>query len=399
MFEYFPSNYSWSLGVLMAAQLGGELTEIDSACRPLLALAAEPGSKDDPAAQQAWTDAWRQLAAQVQGFARRDDAEGHHWSAGRKYLRASVYWFTAERMTSHKNPAKLELYHAMIKCFARGVELHNEPIDFVDVPYEGTTLPALLYRAPQSGPRPAMIHFDGFDVTKEWMHLSGISKEFARRGISTLMIDHPGIGAAIRLQGLAMNFDSERWAGAALDFLQTREDIDVERVGVIAMSLGGYYAPRAAAFEQRLACCVAWGARWDNDGSHGRILRDPNAPRSVTGWLDHALWYYGASDAHEAAERIAEMTLEGVIDKITCPLLVAHGQNDRQVPLEQAERTVREATSSSQATLRIFVDAEGGVEHCSGDQFSVAIDAMTDWVADVLRPLRPASVQPDVVTQ
>jgi hypothetical protein len=39
MFEYFPSHYSWNLGVLMAEQLGGELTEIDAACRPLRTLA------------------------------------------------------------------------------------------------------------------------------------------------------------------------------------------------------------------------------------------------------------------------------------------------------------------------------------------------------------------------
>ena len=76
------------------------------------------------------------------------------------------------------------------------------PIEFVTIPYEGTTLPALLYRAPGHGPRPAMIHFDGFDVTKEWMHLCGIASEFAARGISTLMVDHPGVGAALRLQGV-----------------------------------------------------------------------------------------------------------------------------------------------------------------------------------------------------
>src|SRR5947209_16833195 len=165
-----------------------------------------------------------------------------------------------------------------------------------------------------------------------------------------------------------------------MDWLERRNDVDARRVGVIAMSLGGYYAPRAAAFEQRLACCVAWGARWDNAGSHGRILKDASAARSVTGWVHHALWYYGARTVEEAEQRIAEMTLEGVVDKVTCPLLVVHGAKDRQVPFEQAQRTVREATRSRGATLRVFDEDEGGVEHVNGDLFSVAIDAMADWV-------------------
>jgi dienelactone hydrolase len=386
MYEYFPSHYSWNLGVLMAAQLGGELTEIDGACRPLRALAERPDVKEDPEAQAAWVEAWDSLGRRIEGFAQRDEQAGHALSAGRKYRRACIYYFTAERMASHRSPRKRTLYDAMTRCFARFAELRGEPLESVALPYEGTTLPALLYRAPQPGPRPAMIHFDGFDVTKEWMHLSGIATEFAARGISTLMVDHPGVGAALRLQGLAVNHDSERWARAALDWLEQRPDVDARRVGVIAMSLGGYYAPRAAAFEPRLACCVAWGARWDNAGSHGRILRDPKAARSVTGWLEHALWYYGAADADEAAAKIARMTLDGVAERITCPLLVAHGARDRQVPIEQAHRTVKEARNSPRAELRLFDVDEGGVEHCSGDQFSTAIDAMADWVADVLTP-------------
>jgi dienelactone hydrolase len=278
----------------------------------------------------------------------------------------------------------------MVRCFGKSATLRDQPIEFVTIPYEGTTLPALFHRAAGAGRRPAMIHFDGFDVTKEWMSLCGIADEFAHRGVSTLMVDHPGVGAALRLQGLAMNPDSERWARAAIDWLELRADVDAARVGVIAMSLGGYYAPRAAAFEPRLACCVAWGARWDNAGSHGRILRDASAARSVTGWLDHALWYYGAVDVDEAERKIAQMTLEGVIDRVTCPLLVVHGANDRQVPTEQAERTIREARHSSKATLRVFDQDEGGVEHVNGDLFSIAIDAMADWVADTLQPERGA---------
>jgi dienelactone hydrolase len=383
MFEYFDGQYSWNLGVLMAAQLGGEMSEIDEACRPLRALAAR--SKEDAEAQAAWIERWSELARKVERFARRDEADGHPLTAAKKYRRACVYWLTAERMASHKSPYKMAAYGAMVDCFARSVRLAGEPIELVGIPYEGTHLPALFRRAPGEGKKPAMIHFDGFDVTKEWMELCGIAREFAARGISTLMVDHPGIGAALRLSGLAMNPDTERWACACMDWLEGRDDVDARRVGVVAMSLGGYYAPRAAAFEKRLAACVAWGARWDNAGSHGRILRDPSAPRSVTGWIEHALWYYGANTPDEAYEKIAKMTLEGVADKITCPLLVVHGANDRQVPLEQAERTVREAVRSPRAELRVFTAEEGGAEHVGGDLFSPTIDYIADWVAEVLK--------------
>ncbi|MEO8132840.1 MAG: prolyl oligopeptidase family serine peptidase [Betaproteobacteria bacterium] len=387
MFEYFFGHYSWNLGLLMAQQLGGEMTEMDQACRPLRELAARPNAKDDPEAQAAWIACWSGLARKVQGFAGRDEAAGHRFTAGKKYLRACVYWFTAERMTSHHSPDKLVFYRAMLECFRRGVQLRDEPLEFVAIPYEGTTLPALFHRAarPGQGKGPAMIHFDGFDVTKEWMHLCGIAREFAARGVATLMVDHPGIGGALRLQGLSMNHDTERWAKAALDWLEQRDDVDARRVGVVAMSLGGYYAPRAAAFEPRLAACVAWGARWDNVGSHGRILRDPDAARSVTNWVEHALWYYGAKNADEAYAQIAKMTLDGVAHRITCPLLVVHGANDKQVPLEQAERTVRAALNSRRAQLRVFTADEGGAEHVGGDQFSPTIDYIADWVAEVLQ--------------
>ncbi|WP_270938520.1 alpha/beta hydrolase family protein [Falsiroseomonas oryzae] len=384
MFEYFPNHYSWNLGLLMALQLGGELTEIDAACRHLIEVARRPNVREDPEAQALWVAAWSGLADRVTALAARDEAAGFTMGAGRKHLRAAVYAFTAERMAPHASPHKAALYARMLDSFARGVALRREPVEFVEIPYAGTTLPALFHRAPGPGPRPVIIHFDGFDVTKEWVHLCGVAREYALRGIATLMVDHPGVGGALRLRGLPTSPESERWAAAALDWLETRGDVDAQRVGVAAMSLGGYYAPRAAAFERRLACCIAWGARWDNALSHGRILRDAGAERSITGWVDHAMWVYGARDREDLAARIAALTLEGVAERITCPLLVVHGENDRQVPADQAQRTIDAAVNSPRRDLRVFTRAEGGAEHVQGDLFANAVDLMADWAAEVL---------------
>jgi fermentation-respiration switch protein FrsA (DUF1100 family) len=100
--------------------------------------------------------------------------------------------------------------------------------------------------------------------------------------------------------------------------------------------------------------------------------------------VEHALWVYGARDAEEALAKIAAMTLEGVADKIECPLLVVHGANDRQVPLDQARRTVERAVNAPRRDLKIFTAAEGGAEHVQGDNFSLAVDYIADWVAQVL---------------
>ncbi len=119
---------------------------------------------------------------------------------------------------------------------------------------------------------------------------------------------------------------------------------------------------------------------------HGRILRNPGAARSIADWLDHAMWYWNKPGGRDC-KVIAAMNLEGgIAERIRCPVLVAHGSNDRQVPVEQAHMMVDRAINSPRRDLRIFDATEGGVEHCGVDNLSIQIDYMTDWIADVLKP-------------
>ena len=375
---------------MMAAQSGGEWSESDSACRPLRARPRPADRQALAAAQVVWWEAWHGLAERLRHLARRDHEAGARLSAGRKMLRACVYFIMAERFLSHRDPRKLDAYEASIAAFRDGIAWggnrgRGDRVEIVGVPYEGVELPALLVLPEGHARVPCMIQFDGFDVGKEQSYFCDVTAAFTRRGIATLIVDHPGVGGAIRHLHLPAIKEAERPAAAALDWLERRADIDRDRIGIIAPSLGGYYAPRAAAFEHRLACCVAWGARWDNDGSHGRILRNPEAARSIADWVDHAMWYYGTDTIEGTAAAIAAMNLDhGVAERIRCPLLVAVGAHDRQVPIEQAHLTIARATASPRRDLRIFTEEEGGVEHCGVDNFSIQADAMADWCAEIL---------------
>ncbi|MGZ8211891.1 MAG: alpha/beta hydrolase family protein [Burkholderiales bacterium] len=382
MFEYFPNNYTWSLAVMSALNRGGQISEVDEACRPLKEIAGVKALQGDQTQQRAWFESWMKLAERVERLGRADEEANHLLSAGRKYLRAGIYYLLAERMPSHKDPRRLDAYKRGIEIFKRGLVCRKEPVEYVEVPYGEHKLPAMFSKAPVPGRAPCMVHFDGLDVTKEIIY-AAIADEFRRRGISLLIVDHPGVGAALRLQGLTSGPDTEKPAGAAVDYLETRADVDAKRVGIIALSLGGYYAPRAAAFEKRFKCAVAWGAIYD----YGQCVEDRIGGRgepSVPGYAEHVSWVFGGKTIEDTLKIVRQMTLKGVADKITCPLLIVHGENDRQVPLWHAQRTYDEAVNSDGRELKICRLADGGAEHCGADNSTLVVDYMTDWVAEKL---------------
>lgn len=383
MFEYFPNNYTWSLAVMSALNRGGQISEIDEACRPLREAAGIKALGGDQNAQRAWFESWMKLAERIEALGQVDELAQHGLSAGRKYLRAGIYYLLAERMPSHKDPRRLDAYKRGVAVYNKGLMLRQEPVEFVDIPFGQHRLPAIFMKVPGKGKAPCIVHFDGLDVTKEIIY-AAIGEEFRRRGVSLLIVDHPGAGAALRLLGLPSGPETEVAAGASIDYLEGRSDVDPSRIGMMALSLGGYYAPRAAAFEKRFKCCVAWGAIYD----YGQTVADRvggHGEPSVPGYVEHINWVFGKKTIEETMEVVKQMTLKGVVEKITCPLLVIHGENDRQVPLWHAEQTVAEAVNSPDAELKVNRLADGGAEHCGADNSTIVVDYMTDWVADRLR--------------
>jgi dienelactone hydrolase len=379
MFEYFRQNYTWNLALMSALNRGGAIGEIDEACRSL----QEASVRNDVFAQQAWYESWKKLAERVEALGLAHEQVGQYLSAGRKYIRASIYYLAAERMLSHRDPRKVQTYRQALLVFKKALELRKEPVEWVEVPFQGKSMPALFSRAPVKGRAPCMVHFDGFDVMKEIIYqYAGMAEEFRRRGISLLIVDHPGVGEALRLRNMHSGPDTEVPARACVDYLETRAEVDAQRIGIMALSLGGYYAPRAAAFEKRFKCCVAWGAVWES--GLPAMLKGKGGEPSVPGLADHAMWVYGKDTIEETLAVVKQMTLEGVADKITCPLLVIHGENDRQVPLWRAEKTIEAAVNSPNRKLKVFTLAEGGAEHCQSDNSAMAVDYMADWVAEIL---------------
>ena len=139
---------------------------------------------------------------------------------------------------------------------------------------------------------------------------------------------------------------------ACIDFLEKRADVDAKKIGVVAISLGGYYAPRCASMEPRFAACIAWGAIWDYHATwKRRIEAQFKASLSVPG--HHIMWILGVDTLDDALKRLEPFKLDGVVQKMRCPFLVVHGADDEQIPLADAQ-ALYDACGSQDKTLRVF---------------------------------------------
>ena len=211
-------------------------------------------------------------------------------------------------MQSAHKPDRLAHYQRAIDVQHRGIRLTGEPVEIIDIPYEGSTIPAYFRPQPGGtvvrGPAPVVVQVNGFDSFKEHMYGSTFRGELGRRGVAVLMVDQPGTGEALRLHGLPRR-RGVRDAGrsACVDYLQTRDDVDPARIGIVGWSLGGYYAPRAAAFEKRFALVVSWGAnhQW---GQTQRRRQHREGENPVPHYWDHALWVWGQSTMDDFREAV-----------------------------------------------------------------------------------------------
>lgn len=380
MFKYFPTNYVWNLSVDLAIEMGARIGEIEEMCAPLQEAAKQP----DAAGTKAFREAWSTMADKLCALAEEDEANGRLLSAGEKYNRAASYLITCERLQAHDAPGRLDLYRRELALFQKGIELSGENCERVEIPYEGEHIAGLFVQAEGvSGPAPILVQVNGLDSTKELKYRVGLPAWLARRGISSLIIDQPGTGEALRLQQFHARYDSEHWASPVVDWLEQRDDVDPQRIGMEGVSLGGYFCPRAVAFEPRFACGVCWGANHDwRDVQKRRLEKEGDFP--VPHYWAHVCWVWGAKDMDEFMTIAENVHLDGVVEKIKVPFLVTHGSKDSQIPLKWAERTYEQLENSPKRELKIFTEREGGVQHSSFDNSINAGQYIADWVAETL---------------
>lgn len=335
-------------------------------------------SKMVPGDEESWHAEWLKVARR--NLERGDAAEkaGHIETAKNCWLRGADYFRHAEFWLAWDDPRRLATFDKIEECSHKWGRYQDPPMEVLTIPYEGEAgLYAYYLRAPRApaAKQPVLISFGGLDSFKDEMYFMQGSGALAR-GISVLMVDGPGQGGTLRRHGIHTRYDYEVPVGRCIDYLETRDDVDLGRIAVCGSSLGGYYAARAGACEHRLAAAISHGAIWSIHDFWSDADED-------FGLAKHIKWVFGCETMKQALEMSKPFTLDGVLENMRCPYLICHGGYD-VLGVTQAQQTYEYAKAHGvEVTLKLVGAEETGAEHCQHDNPTIGQEYMADWLADL----------------
>ncbi len=312
-----------------------------------------------------WCAAWCRRAGLHEKLGRKALAEGFNLSAGEHLTRAAVCYHFAKFVFVVDTGQMRAAHLKAVECRKMALPLLRPAGERVEIPYEGVNLAGILRKPDGAARPPIVVMCMGLDSTKEEM--DAYESAFLARGMATLSFDGPGQGEAE--YALPIRGDYETPVKAVIDWVEKRADIDTGRIGLWGVSLGGYYAPRAAAFEKRIKACIAlsgpydFGDVWDGLPD---LTRETFRVRAKCGTQE------------EARRHASTLSLKGVAGKITCPLFIVAGKQDRIVPWQDAERLAREAAGPVE-----FLLIEDGNHVANNRAYKYRLQS-ADWMAQQL---------------
>ena len=309
-----------------------------------------------------WLDAWCENGDMHAGLA--EEAAGHRLTAGEAWARATVAYHFA-KFVWVVDPARSRAAADKAVAAMAKVHEHLDPdAEHIEVPLDGGRVIGNLRRPGGEERPPLVLLVPGLDSTKE--EFFKLENVFLDRGMATLSIDGPGQGESG--YDLPIRADYDVAVTAVLDAIAGRTDVDLERIGLFGVSLGGYYAPRVLAFEPRVKAGVGLSGPYRFSD-----IWDDVPPQTRDTFVAKSF----ASDDDEGRAKAAELDLSGVAERIRQPYLAITGKLDRLIPWEQSERAAREAPNGT------FLLHEDGNHGCANVPYKTRPVA-ADWLREQL---------------
>jgi len=378
---------------------------------------------------ESWHTEWLKTAKRIHSYANESLAKGHAISARDAYLRASNYYRVAEFLLDPHDQRIQTTWGNSKECFSKAATLFPFSVESIEIPYEkGVTLPGHFYQYSNSvynnGDwntrdkktemrvcRPTLIAHGGFDSTLEELYSSAAAPAL-ERGYNCLTFEGPGQGGVIRKQEIPFRYDWEKVVTPVIDYAINRKEqfgIDVNRIALMGISMGGYLAARAATFEHRISACILNDGVYDGydaitssfpeslstaleEGNsefvNSTILdlmdSDPNARFN----MKHGMWTTGSNSPYDLITAAKSYTLKDLVKNITCPTLVLEAEKDDSFPGQP--KKVYDGLRCPKKYI-LFTEEEGAEEHCQSGASALSSQRIFDWIDEVFE-YKPNSI-------
>lgn len=312
-----------------------------------------------------WCAAWCRRAAIHEDLGNQALAAGHKLSAGQHLTRAAASYHFSKFVFVADYEQMRAAHMKAVDCRTRALPLLDPAGERIEIPYGGTPLCGILRKPAGVARPPIVVMCMGLDSAKEEM--DAYERVFLARGMATLAFDGPGQGEAE--YELPIRGDYEVPVKAVLDWVERRRDVDDRRIGLWGVSLGGYYAPRAAAFEKRIKACISLSGPYDfarNWDRFPELTRETFRVRAKCRTQD------------EARKFGTTLSLNGIACKISCPLFIVAGKLDRLVSWQDGERLAGEA----QGPVEFLLIEDGN--HVANNRGYKYRARSADWMAQQL---------------
>ncbi len=316
--------------------------------------------------------------------------------SGGRLTNAAFYYRAAEFYTFPDDPDKEALYDRFSELFYRAFA--NHPIERFRIPYSGSFLPAIAV-APQAPPRGTIVLHGGYDSFIEEFY--SLMCYFAAAGYRVIGFEGPGQGAARRKAGLPLDYRWEVPVGRVLDHLE------LEDVTLIGLSMGGYFALRAAAFEPRVNGVIASGHAYDyrkvapapatwlliffrdhlRDFTN-RLSRWKIGRGGMEAWnISHMMYVLDVDEPMAALDFAFQLNEENLhSDQVRQDVLILASRNDHFIPFRLHREQLRRLASAASVTDRVFTREEHAHNHCQIGNIGLALRVMVEWLDQRKRP-------------
>ncbi|GEK27740.1 alpha/beta hydrolase family protein [Furfurilactobacillus siliginis] len=347
---------------------------------------------------ESWYNEWHRLADHVAARADAFSKAGQPLSASNTYFKASNYYRAAEFFL-HGDPSDVRINDASRlsrMTFQQALKLSAITYEKLAIPYEDTTMPAYFYSIDEQ-PRPTLIVHGGYDSTGEELFFQ-VAQSALAHGYNCLTFEGPGQGAMIREEHLAFRPDWEKVVSPAIDVLIDRPNVEADKISLMGISFGGLLAPRAAAFDHRLAAVICddgvfsfqfgqafaahGGTSADFSQVEAKLTELMQQSTNVRWVVENGLFTFGAKSIKELFEKTDAYTLAGVADKITCPVLVCEASNDQF--FKGQPEMLYNALTTPHKTLMKFDAADGTEEHCHLGGLTYFNERVFNWLDETL---------------